>query len=735
MAFRKMFAILGLVLLLAEFPNLVLAQEASQPLQAPAIRRTTELVLVNVVARDKRGNLVRDLKREDFTVLEDGQKQQLSSFDFENIDELALAGQTTPTATGSEGPAGPAPRPAVFGKSAIDARDRRLILLFFDFSAMEVDQIDRAVDAAKKYVNTKMQPADLIAIVSLSTNMRLDLDFTDDKSRILSVLGAYNSNSGQGFTNGAEGSSEGAAETSGAFTADDTDFNTFSADRKLLALQSLVQAVGKLSQKKSLIYFSNGISQSGVDNQSALRAATAAAVKANVAIYPLDVRGLQALPGGGEAQNASLHGQSAYSGASVLNDLNSNAATQETLSTLAADTGGKAFFDSNDFSGVFSQVRKDTSAYYLLGYTSSNHAKDGRFRHIKVVLNRANIKLEYRAGYYAGRDFEHSNRADREQQIQDELASELPATDVAIYAGAAYFRRDDSHYFLAVSVVVPGSQIPFVQEKDKDNATLDIAGVVLEGGKFAVGNLRDTVKLAVDSTRQVRRKNVQYNTSFVLAPGSYHLKFVVRENRTGRMGTFETDVQVPDLRKVPLRSSSVVLSSLRIPATGKNKATNPLVGDQTELVPNVTHVFSADQHMYLQFEVYDAAKGKSTQPVTANPANSAQGQAGNQPSNQDFSHKGEKESIRVLTSVEFLQNDVKVYESKPIVATEVTVPQRKAVVFQLDLPLQTLKPGFYTCQVNIIDDVAGNYAFPRWAMLIKDAQAAAPRVDNSVGSK
>src|SRR4029077_12679405 len=83
-----------------------------------------------------------------------------------------------------------------------------------------------------------------------------------------------------------------------------------------------------------------------------------------------------------------------------------------------------------------------------------------------------------------------------------------------------------------------------------------------------------------------------------------------------------------------------------------------------------------------------------------------------------------RESIRVLTSVEFLQNNLKVYESKPIVATEVTIPQRKAVVFQLDLPLQALKPGFYTCQVNIIDDVSGNYAFPRWAMLIKDAAPA-----------
>src|SRR5260221_5591682 len=664
---------------LANEPLDAWAQQAPVPQAPQAIRATTELVLVNVVARDKKGNLIRDLKREDFTVFEDGQKQQVSSFDFENIDELALAAQTSPTATGTEN-AAPLAAAAAKPQATLDARDRRLILLFFDFSAMEVDQIDRSVDAAKKYVNAKMQPADLIAIVSLATDMRLDLDFTDNKAKVLSVLSNYGSGSGKGFDNGATGSSEGAAESSGAFTADDTDYNTFSADRKLLALQSIIQAVGKLPQKKSLIYFSNGISQSGVDNQSALRAATAAAVKANVAIYPLDVRGLQALPGGGEAQNASLHGQSAYTGASVLNHLNSNAASQDTLSTLAADTGGKAFFDSNDFTGVFSQVQKDTSAYYILGYTTSNHAHDGPFRQIKLILNRSDLKLEYRAGYYAGRDFDHSNRADREQQLQDELAAELPATDVAVYAGASYFRRDDAHYFLAVSLVVPGSQIPFVQEKDKDSATLDIAGVVLEGGKFQVGQLRDTVKLAVDSAQQVRRKNVQYNTSFVLAPGSYHLKFVVRENRTGRMGTCETDVQVPDLRKVPLRNSSVVLSSLRVPANGKNKATNPLVGDQTELVPNVAHVFTQDQHLYLQFEVYDAAKGKNPAPK-AEPVAGTGASAG-APANPSPA-KPAGDSVRVLTSVEFLQGDVKVYESKPIVATELTGPQRKAVIFQL----------------------------------------------------
>ncbi len=153
----------------------------------------------------------------------------------------------------------------------------------------------------------------------------------------------------------------------------------------------------------------------------------------------------------------------------------------------------------------------------------------------------------------------------------------------------------------------------------------------------------------------------------------------------------------------------------------------------------MTHVFTQDQHLYLQFEVYDAAKGKNAPPATTNEAPAIDSPAGKNQQGTNSPAKNERDSIRVLTSVEFLQNNLKVYESKPIVATEVTVPQRKAVVFQLDLPLQTLKPGFYICQVNIIDDVSGNYAFPRWAMLIKEpaespTPPAAPTAGTNSGS-
>jgi len=135
-----------------------------------------------------------------------------------------------------------------------------------------------------------------------------------------------------------------------------------------------------------------------------------------------------------------------------------------------------------------------------------------------------------------------------------------------------------------------------------------------------------------------------------------------------------------------------------------------------ETVPNITHVFTADQRLYLQYEVYDAAKGKNPAPAATNsPPDAAKAPAAKAP----------RDSVRVLTSIEFLQGGVKVYESKPVVTNEVAAPERKAVVLQIDVPLQALKPGLYLCQVNVIDDVAGSFAFPRFPLLIREAPPAA----------
>jgi hypothetical protein len=195
----------------------------------------------------------------------------------------------------------------------------------------------------------------------------------------------------------------------------------------------------------------------------------------------------------------------------------------------------------------------------------------------------------------------------------------------------------------------------------------------------------------------VQKKNVQYDTGMSLLSGRYHLKFVVRENQTGSMGSFETDIDVPDLKAQPLKMSSVVLASQIQPAK-KGANPNPLIHDGSEIIPSITHVFSAAQHLLLYYEVYDPA-----QPAVSNSATGA----------------AQKPSIRLLTNVAFYQGKAKAYESSLVELTELSVRDRKAAVFQLDVPLTSLKPGFYTCQVNVIDDAGGHFLFPRLALLIR----------------
>ncbi|HTQ84980.1 MAG TPA: VWA domain-containing protein [Candidatus Solibacter sp.] len=680
-------------------------------------RVTTSLVLVNVVVRDRQGNLVRGMTQNDFELFEDGKPQTIADFGFEDTDAIALEAQNAP---GASGVAGAPPPPPPDPQSTEEMRNRRIIILFFDFTAMDPEQIDRSVTAAKRFVDKQMAPADLVGLVSLASSMRLDLDLTADRQRIQKVLDGYTSGQGQGFDPGDTGSAEGAAETGGSFTADDTDYNVFNTDRKLEALESLMQTLGGIQQKKSIIYFSNGISRSGIENQAALRGATAMATKTNCSIYPVDIRGLAALPAGGEAQSASLHGVSAYNGQASINQFESNASSQETLSTLAADTGGKAFLDSNDFGLVFQRVQKDTSAYYVLGFYSTNPAQDGKYRRLQVRVKRSDVKIDFRLGYYAPRDFQHFRQEDREKQMADELGSDLPETDVPFYLGAAYFRLDGGRYFIPVSLVIPGSQIPFTQDQDKDKASVDIIGVVRDATGVPFGSVRDTVKLNLDASQQVRRKNVQYNTGFILPHGAYHMKFVVRENQTGHLGSFETEINVPDLGKSTLKMSSVVLGSQRITAAGKKEGPNPLQRDGMELVQNVMHVFRTDQHLYLQYEIYDPAKRKQAA-ASAAPASNAPGAAAGAPPPKPSGAA----QMRVLTSLEFLQGSKKLYETKPLEATELTDSQRKAVIFQIELPLDTFPPGLYTCQINVVDDAAGSFAFPRTVLLIKSPQPAA----------
>lgn len=682
--------------------------------QSFTLKVNSDLVLTNVVVRDKKtGQPVKGLTQKDFTITENGKQQQIVSFDFESVDEAAALNEATIS--------GKAGSPIVLGKTGVvtgDAlRDHRLVILFFDITSMQPEDIERAQDAARNYINKQMQAADIVSVASLDSSLSLDQDFTQDKQLLLKAVNSYSGDQTQGYAPGATSTSNQVEDTT-AYTPDESEYNDINTDRELYAIAAIAKSVAYINQKKAMLYFSGGISRDGIENQASLRSAINSAVRSNMSIYSVDSRGLQAISPLGDASTGSLRGSGSYNGAAIQNNFDSNFNSQEVMANLSSDTGGKAFFDSNDFAPAFQRMQQDTAAYYVIGFRSGDTRRDGAYRRLSIKINRSDVKMEYRPGYYAPADFKHSNKEDRERELTDQLASDLPATDVAVYLQALYFRLDESRYYIPISILVPGSQIPFVKGGDRDKATLDVIGEVKDSGGHRIGDARDTIKLAIDQSQQVRQKNIQYSTNFTLLAGKYHLKFVVRENETGRMGSFETDITVPDLRKAPVKLSSIVLASQRVPAAKKASSPlgNPLVSDGQEIVPNVPHVFRQDQHLYFLYEVYNPAHATAA-------AAQDQTQTG-VPHPETKSKGGKKDSantpIRVYTSIEFLSGGMKVYETPLIQATQLNIPARDAIAFQFDVPLAELKLGLYTCQVNVIDDAGGSFTFPRMALLIRE---------------
>jgi VWFA-related protein len=685
---RRTLASIACLVMVSTTMSRIHGQQQAQT--APVFRSTVNLVLVDVVVRDRKGAAVSGLKSDDFQVLEDGKPQQVRTFAFEEISRTArpiaavtaLAAAATPT--NATAPAAPVPL------TSEDAAGHRLLTLLFDTSSMQPEDVQKAADAAIKWVDREMSPADLVAVAAIGSSLQILSDFSSDKDRVHAALQAFSAADGTAFaavdasTTATDQAAAGQASDSTAVDVSAQELDTFNNDVRLRALKTLAEALSPIQQKKAILYFSAGMQRNGTDNQVELRAAVNAAVRANVAIYPVDARGLQAVVPGGSARQGSRGGLGAFTGSAVANQFSTLAAQQETLTTLAADTGGKAFLDSNDFGEAFGQVTKDISSYYILGYASTNGDRDGRYRRITVRLRgRPDMKIEAREGYYADRDFVHTAKGDRETQLQEQLSMQIPATDIPMFVTAGWFRLASDRYYVPISVAVPGSAVPPAGGQDK--LTLDVAGFIRDERNVPVGRIRDTMTVP-PAAGGLAARQVLYQTGVALPPGRFSLKIVVRENSTGQMGSFESRIVVPELKQAPVKVSSVVLGTQLERASGR-KTANPLVRDGMELLPNLTHIVSRTQKLYFYYEVYDPAQDAG--------------------------------APQLRTSLAFYRGRVKVFETPVVERTQVDAADRRAAIFQFEVAAGSLTPGFYTCQINIIDEVASRFAFPRLEMYVR----------------
>lgn len=671
--------------------------DAQQPQPAATpFRSAVDLVLVDVVVRDRNGEVVRNLSASDFELLEDGRPQQIASFGFEDVSRAAAPVKTLDALAGVEAAANgviagshAAAQPAPM--TANELAGHRLIVLLFDLSSMQPEDLQQAIGGAVTWTQGSMSAADVVAVATIGTQLDVLTDFTSEKGRVQNALAALSSEAGTGAT-AVDSSTAATDEAAASETADSVsttdasaqELDTLNNDVRLRAITTLAQALTPIQQKKAILYFSSGMERNGADNQVELRKAVNASVRANISIYPVDARGLQAVVPGGSAREGSRGGVGAFSGQNVAQQFGRLAGQQETLQSLASDTGGRAFVDSNDFGEAFTRVVRDISAYYILGFSSTNTLKDGRFRKITVKLkNGSGLKVEAREGYFADRDFAHTGKTDREALLQEQLGAALPATDVPVFMSSGWFRLAADRYYVPLSIAVPGDAVPVTSDK----TTLDVAGFIRDERGMPVGRIRDTVTLpATQAGGKKATGQILYQTGVTLPPGRFSARVVVRENAGGAMGSFEANLTVPELKKADVKVSSIVLSTQVQPAAAK-KTINPLVRDGIELVPNLTHIISRDQKLYLYYEVYD--------PQT------------------DAGHP------QLATNLAFYRNGVKVLETPPVERAGIDAADRKAVLFQFEVAANSLAPGLYTCQINLVDQVAAHAAFPRVELFVR----------------
>jgi VWFA-related protein len=659
----------------------------------------SQLVTETVTVLDKAGNPIPDLTATDFRLTEDGVPQKIRFCEHQTF---PMAAAPMPTLKSDQ------EKITVYKKLSREQiaqeppenlrySGHRLLALYFDLSTMGNADRYRAIEAAETFIRTQMTPVDLVSILRFNEgSVDVLQDFTADRNRLLSILTTMKIGEGQEWATAVSDPSS--ADAAAAFGQDDSEFNIFNTDRQVAALQTAAQMLGHLSEKKVLIYFASGLTLNGIDNQAQLHATVDAAIRAGVTFWPVDARGLVAEAPLGDATQGSPGGIATYSGEAEQAVQADFAESQDTLYSLAADTGGKALLDTNDLTRGITQAQRSISNYYVLSYYTTNTALDGRFRRIKISVSHPNVgKIEYRQGYYAGKEFTKFTAADKERQLEDALMLEDPITDLTIAMELDYFQLNTAEYFVPLVVKIPGHELALARHGGADHTHLDFIGEIKDiYGGYTVTNIRDSIniKLTGKTEAELARVPIEYDSGFTLLPGTYRIKFLARDDETGRIGTYETTFTIPNLNKeeqrVPI--SSVVLSSQRVPledalynamknkAEAREAAVNPLVTDGGKLIPSVTRVFNRNRPLYVYLQGYE--------PPATPP----------QP---------------LIAFVSFYRDQALQLQSQPIAVTPQPSQRLEPVPLSLDINLSRLPPGQYDCQVSVLNPTSGKSTFWR----------------------
>ena len=582
--------------------------------QMPPITFRSEVnyVEVDAVVRDEQGRFVRDLRRDEIQLLENGKLQNIVTF--------------FPVTIPVERPDRPlfterAIEPDV--RSNVGSLDGRVYVLFLDDTHTSVMRSSQVRRAARQFIERNMGTNDVAAVVHGSGRQNASQDFTGNKRLLTEAIDKFMGKKIRSPT----------LERIDEYNRMRAAYETIDQVRDPLAFEraynarSLLESIRNMSsvlsgvsgRRKALLMFSEGIDYPITDFMNApdaftiiseTRDAVSAATRANVNIYSIDPRGLSTFTEDGMEMSPPIDADPALK-LGVTGLMEENRLAQESLLTMAEGTGGFAAVNSNDFSTAFDRIVEENSSYYVIGYYPTNERRDGSFRKIDVKLTRPGVTVKARRGYVASRGKVKAvqglqAKAGTSQALVDALNSPLPTGGLPLVVFAAPFKGEAPNAAVAlITQASAGRGMSFTQKDGKYTNKIEVSVVAIDPEGKVRGGTRDTVDLSLrpETYQRLQQVGFRIQSRLEVPPGRYQMRVAVREGG-GKVGSVFYDLVVPDFGKEPITMSGLVLTS----ALAGTVPTAGAVAEFKDVLPGpptAARAFSSKDQLALLAEVYD----------------------------------------------------------------------------------------------------------------------------------
>ncbi len=533
------------------------------------IRVDVDLVTIEVVALDKKGKPVPNLKMENFRLYEDGKRQEILSFD-EVKGDSAIS------------PLGILP----LGERGLHRG--KTVLIIFDDSTIPQQYLKKARDSAARFVKEHMRAQDLFAVASFGMSMRILQNLTSDRDEVLAAI----------------------EQPAASIPA-----GTFYFEELLRALEQINYSLARLKGPKSVLIYGRLGYFSCMDVQTVFNRALESAKKCNVVYYTIDPSTTTGDSGSDTfAITAGPAGASTPRGIPVRGGgARAGGMAPATLRSLASGSGGYAIVDTNNIDAELDRLDQQISNYYVLGYQSNNPKRDGSFRKVEVKIDIKGITLKHRSGYQDRRPIDVLASSRHEQKLLAALFSPGTATQLPIVFRPAYFYDSPRSARVLVAAKIQMENVAFKKKGGQLEADLNIMGVAhAEDGSIAA-RFSETLPITGDKSKEeeLHKKDLAYRNYFKLRPGKYRLKLAVSD-QSNNLGSAEQSLEIPMPSEQEITCSSLVIAERMSPLpdliqnleTQMLDQSDPLIFSGMLVEPRVDHKMPVNTPIPVLFRVY-----------------------------------------------------------------------------------------------------------------------------------